>query len=697
MHRYFMPKQDQVIRILLVEDSMDIAEQLVSMLRNGGVPVRPNRAASAKSVSEQLAASQPDLVLVSIKNQTPTFTETIALVTATGKDIPIISVCDKIEETTFLSAFAEGVSAIALLSNPEQVQRVVRSEFSDLYTRRSVRRLQINLREVERRCDALLDSSRDPIAFLHEGLHVRANKAYLDIFGYDEFEELSGLSILDMVAPKYADEFKILLKKFGKGEKPPERLELEAQRADGGKFPALMEFVEATFEGEPCLQITFRRQEVNAAQAEELERLRHQDLVTGLYNRQYFLAELEKIAAEASKGRTDLSLLLLEADEFKKVLDTVGMGNADLLLSDMANLLKKELAATDIAARISEQTFAVLIPGQAHDSAQITAKRLCSAFEAHVFDLNQKSVNLTASIGVVLIGEKLANLQAIMNEASNILRNAQTEGGNRYNVFDPAAQDKADAEKQQAWLSLVKEALEKDGFLLYFQPIINIMGEEGEFYEILLRLHGPKGEVNPGYFLPIAERSGLMAAIDRWVISKAIKILAEREREGRKSTFFIKITPQSMEDAGLLPWLASQLQVARLRGDALVFGMPESKVVTNLNNVRRFQKGLEQLHCHFVIEQFGSGLNSFQLLKHIDAGYLKIDRIFMTELAKNKENQAKVREISEQARALGKNTIAEFVEDTASMSILFSCGIHFVQGNFLQEPEKVMSYDFSNT
>ena len=128
--------------------------------------------------------------------------------------------------------------------------------------------------------------------------------------------------------------------------------------------------------------------------------------------------------------------------------------------------------------------------------------------------------------------------------------------------------------------------------------------------------------------------------------------------------------------------------------EKLVFLMPESKVSTNLNPVKQFTKGLAQLHCGFAVQQFGSGLNSFQLLKHVDLDYIKIDRTFMTDFAKTRENQLKVKEICEQAHAQSKLTIAEFVEDAASMSILFTLGVNFVQGNFLQEPEKVMSYDF---
>ena len=260
-------------------------------------------------------------------------------------------------------------------------------------------------------------------------------------------------------------------------------------------------------------------------------------------------------------------------------------------------------------------------------------------------------------------------------------------------MFDPAAKDKADEEKNKHWLTLIKDALANNGFVLFYQPIVSLHGAEGEFYEILLRMNGPKGEIAPNFFMPVAEQNGLLAAIDRWVISTAIKALAEREKAGHKTTFFVKLTPQSLDDQTLLPWIAQQLKNARLRGDALVFEMPESKVVTSLKPARAFVTGLKQLHCGFALEQFGFGLNSFQLLKHVDASYLKLDRNFMAELPKNKEHQEKIKELCDQAHHAGKLTVAEFVEDAASMSILFCCGVNFVQGNFLQEPEKVMAYE----
>lgn len=690
-----MGKQDNVIRLVLIEDAVEDAEQLVSFLRNGGIAVRPTRAESLEHLAEFLKTQPVDLVLANAKSKQIPLAKAAATVLQSGRDVPVLALVSGLTDDMLVQAHQDGATRIALRARPEHLVVAVKREFENVSMRRSTRRMEALLKESERRCTALLDSSRDPICFIHEGMHVRANQAYLDMFGFEEQEEIEGTPILDMIAPDAAASFKELLKRLSKGEKPPGKLEIKAQRPDGVPFDAMMEFTEATYEGEPCHQITFRRQQTGM-DPKELEKLRSQDLVTGLYNRQFVLAELDRAVTDAASGKDDLAFLLLEPDNYKTILDQIGLGNADVLLSDMAQTVKAASAASDVAARFSDSSFAILLRDVSHDDASARARVLQKAFEEHIFEVSNKSLTVNVSVGMVLMGEKIANADSILGHASSALKSAQAKGGRSIEIYDPAAEDKADAQAERERLEEVNHALKHNGFVLFFQPIISLQGAEGEYYEILLRMQDKNGkEILPGGFFPVAEKNNLLPSIDRWVIANAIKQLAEREKVGHKSTFFIKISPPSLDDATLLPWIASHLKTHRLRGDALVFEMPESKVVTHMKPVRNFQKGLEQLHCHFALEQFGSGLNSFQLLKHVEAKYLKVDRTYMAELPKSKESQAKVKEICDQARTQGKITIAEFVEDAASMSILFSCGVNFVQGNFLQEPEKVMSYDFA--
>ena len=352
-----MPKQDHVVKLLLIEDSVDEAEQLISVLRNGGIAVRPTRADSADSLAALLDTQTPDIIIVNPESKAIKLAEVASIAGLGGRDIAVIVVVKQPNEASIIAAFADGARALALRNRADHVQSIVKREFESLIMRRSVRRLESALRETERRCDALLDSSRDPIAYVHEGMHVRANRAYLEMFGYEEFEDIESMSLLDMIGADDAEDFKTLLKKLSKGEKPPQRLNLKAQRADGTTFDAVMEFAEANFEGEPCQQISFRIQSENADLARELDELRSKDLVTELYNRQYGLNELGVAVAAAASGAHDRALLILEPDNFKRLLDTVGLGNADIMLGDMAGVIREHLKESDIAVRLGEHTF----------------------------------------------------------------------------------------------------------------------------------------------------------------------------------------------------------------------------------------------------------------------------------------------------------------------------------------------------
>jgi len=678
-------KTDQVIKILFIEKSVEDAEQIISLLRNNGIAVRPARATTAEQVTAALDELGPDIVLFDPAVGTLELREVSRMLDAHGRDLSLVALVGQVDNAGVTELFVNGARSVALRSQPRQLMAVIQREFDSLNTRRQLRRLETALRESERRCDALLDSSTDAIAYVHEGMHVRANQAYLDTFGYTEFDDLLGLPVLDMVGPTDADEFKSTLKGLSRGEKPSGPIELQARRADATSFKASVEFAHATFEGEPCLQVVFRRQQVDASVIEQLQR----DPVTGLFNRARMLECIDQAVAAATEGTKGQSLLLIEPDNWQAIVGGVGLAKADELLAAFANRVEGQLGAHDTAGLLAEHTVGVLLHTRNDEAIKQWITGLQQAIAGGIFDLGSHSLTVTASIGGSLLGERNANTELLLNQASQSLRNAQSQGGNRSELHDPAAREKAEEERERYWLGVLKQALTQDDFVLYHQQTISLQDAEGEFSEILLRLNGPQGEVLPGFFMPIAEKHNLTPAIDRWVLNQAIEHLRARDRSGSPTTFFVKLTSRSLEDTQLLPWLGERLKQAALKNGKLVLETTESKVVTALRPAQEFIKAWKQLGGQFALEQFGSGLNSFQLLNHIDADYLKIDRSYMADLPQQQESQKKVVEICRQARELKKQTIAEWVEDAASTSLLFACGVDFVQGNFLQEPQRL--------
>ncbi|MGN6225243.1 EAL domain-containing protein [Pseudoxanthomonas sp.] len=686
--------KDSTLRLMIVDDSGEDAEAIVSTLRNGGIAVRPLRPLDADELAQMVASQPMDLVLAARSARGIPLSGVLSTVDASGKDIPVIVLADAITEADWLSDQASGARGVVLRGRAEHLLHVLRSEWSDLETRRAVRRLDVQLREFERRCDALISSSRDPIAYIHEGMHIRANEAYLEMLGFESFDEVEGLSLLDLVAPQYVNDFKQLLKSLSKGEAPPPRFELEARSLDGDQFPATLEFATATYEGEPCVQVVFRRrEEFDPELAREVEDLRQRDVVTSLLNRPTFLQALEEAVSQVARGE-HYSLLLLEPDHYQRLLQDIGIDSADALIAAMAKRLAEQLDSSATAARFGERTFAVLLKGN-HARTSAVAETLRAAFASHVFNAGERSTSVTASVGGVQIGEKIASIGLVLTRATDSLQTATSLGGNRIEIFDPGAVDRAEEERVQNWIARLRDALANDHFLLHYQPVVSLQGEAGEVYEALLRLDSNGETVLPPAFMGIAEEHGLLDAIDRWVVNRAIEVLGERRRNGYLTRLLVKVSPSSFGDERLLQLIAKQLAAHDVPGDCLWLEASEAKVFTHLRQAQAFQAGASKLGCKVGLEHFGAGLDSFQLLAHFQPAFLKIDRVFSQDLAKTPEHQLKIREIAERAQSQGILTIADHVADAATMSFLFTAMVNYVEGEFLAPPGPQMNYDFS--
>lgn len=686
---------DTALRLLIVDDRVEDAEAIVSGLRNAGVAVRPSRPESDEELGRIAANQAIDLVLAARSATLVPFAQVMQRVAETGRDLPVIAVVDTLDETSFVDSVLAGARTVALRHAPQQLLASVREAWSDRDARRNLRRLESRVRETERRCDALIDSSRDPIAYIHEGMHIRANGAYLEMFGYEQFEDIEGISLLDMVAPQHVEGFKALLKSLAKGEPPPPRHEIEARDIDGNAFPAAMEFTTAQYEGEPCLQVVFRRRElIDPDLALELEELRHRDQVTGLLNRPAFLRALEDAVDEAAQADRQYGFLMIEPDHHHQLLGDIGLDHADELLAAAAERLRGLLVDGATAARYAGHTLAVLLPGSDYHATAAVADRIREGFSAQLFEIGARSSVVSVSIGGVQIGEKIANVGQVLARATRALESASGTGGNRSEIFDPSATDRVEEERIQAWVTRLRGALDNDGFLLHYQPVINLQGDTAAVYEILLRLDGGDELISPGTFLPIAEDNGMLAEIDRYVVGRAIAAIGQRLREHRPTTLLVKISQASLDGDELAEFIGAQLAAHQVPGEYLVLQLPESKVFTHLKAAQAFAASIGRFDCRFALEQFGVGLDSFQLLTHLQPHLLKIDRSFTDDLAGNAENQERIAEIARRARQIGIRTIAEFVQDATSMSILFAADIDYVQGNFLAAAGPGMNYDF---
>ena len=417
------------------------------------------------------------------------------------------------------------------------------------------------------------------------------------------------------------------------------------------------------------------------------------DTATGLLNRPTFMRMLEDAVAAVGRDGGQYGFLLLEPDHYARLLPDIGLDAADALAIALAERVRAAVDADARVARFGEHSFAVLLEGN-HARTRATADALAQALSSEVLAVGERSLAVTASIGGVQVGEKIASVAQILAKASQCLAAAVELGGNTVQVFDPGAADRAEEERIALWVERIGQALAGEGFVLHWQPVMSLQGEPGELYEACLRVEVNGELVTPSGFLGIAEEHGLLAQIDRWVVRRVIEVLGERERAGRKTGLIARVSPDSFAGEELVQLVRAELAAQGVPGERLWLEAPEARVFTHLRSARQFLDAVAPLGCRVGLEQFGSGLDSFQMLAHFKPAFVKIDPGLTDGVGKGGEGQDKVRAITARARAEGIVTVAERVDDAQAMSQLFSAGVEYVSGDFVAPVGPAMNFDF---
>jgi len=683
---------DTVLRLLIVENSRNEAQAYIKALRNAGIAVRPQVAEDDEDVAEWLARQPFDMVLtVDALEQTP-LAKIIGLVRAGDPQLPVVVVTDAFDAPHVLAALRQGANSVVSKESPEQLQLIVARETANLEHRRELAIARSTLVETERRCQALLGSSRDAIAYVHEGMHIYANPSYLELFGFVGFDELEGMPLMDMVTPDDHVRLKEFLRQYSRGEITQEQLEVTGLHPDGSQFKAAMFFAPANYDGEPCTQITIRDETDDLELQQKLQTLSRQDSTTGLLNRIGFLESVNQGLEQASAGTHYLLYLMI--DDFKAVKEQVGIGATDGVLQAFADLLREHAAAEDLLARFSDQAFALLFQAPDVEAGAQRGEQLRAAIAGHLFEVDDHALSMTCSLGLSP-AEPGDEAHAVVAQADLACEAAQAEGGDRLQRHNPVNYAKATQQRDQVMVEMIKEAGKEGRFRLYYQPIVSLAGNAEENYEVFLRMFDDQGEVvSPAQFLPAAEQSGQIGDIERWVIANVIHILAKRHKGGRKTRLFINLAESTLADLALVEWLGTQLQQSGLDSSALVFEILEDAVSNHIGDARQFCEALKKLGCGIAIDHFGSTANSFNYLSHIPADYLKLDRSFASAMDGKGGGLERLKEVALRAHELDKKVIAEFVEDARHLSELWQCQIDLIQGYFLQEPSPGMTFDF---
>ncbi len=696
--------EEKTINLIVIDNSFDNEQQIVSGLRHAGYTARSIRAEDEEDLTNAVKSHQPDLVIYFYGTEDISLQNTcdfLAASTATKLCRIIAAVKNttaSVIEASAVEAIKTGAIDLISFDNLEYFFLVIAREFESLTNARKTQALENALRETETRCNSLLDSSRDAIAYIHEGMHIYSNQSYLELFGIDAADELEGMPVLDMIANDYRETFKKFLRDYVKNETGVQTLQTQLHKPDGIDFEGEMELSPAHIDNEPCIQIIIRQQKINAEELEEqLKQLSQKDQLTGIYNRQYCIERLQDIIPDCEKHASTAFMMIIQLDNFADIKETIGISDADKYITAAAEVLNKNINHGDVLGHYTHSSFCYI----AYNCDQIQAEKLAVEFQHIINDLvfriNGNSINTTCCIGATLIDSNTPEYNSILVRAEKALQEATEKGADQTCIHKPEKGELTRHEIDNQYKQLLTNALKNDDFVLHFQPVVSLHGDTNERYEVFVRLYDTNKAalIMPLDFMPAAEHLRMSIAIDRWVLYQTIKHVSQRCKLVCKPHFFIKLSAASLKDETLISWLTFQAKEKSIPPYSLSFVVKETIAVTNLKHTRELSQQLQKLQFGFVLDDFGSGTNPLQLLQHIQVDYVRLAPVLMEDLTQNTQHLEDIKNIAERVTELGKFTIAQQVPDATSLSILWGMGINFIQGNFLQEPAANMDYDFT--
>ncbi|WP_150303073.1 EAL domain-containing response regulator [Pseudomonas saliphila] len=686
-----MGTETQAIRLLILDDSQNNAERIVSVLRNAGHATRAHRITSAEDLQEclqqtwDLCVATPDTSFMSAR-------QAFGLI-GPDRDVPFILRLAEPDTETLVEALRSGMKDAIPVDSDALLTLVAQRELTSLAARRHQRIAEQSLREAEKRCQLLLDSSVDAIAYVHDGMHIYANRSYARLFGYDDVDDLAAEPMVGLIAAKDQAVFKDFLRHYiDRGDQ--NQMRCSGVDVDGKEFPIMLTFSPASYDNEPCTQVVIRAETASAEFEEKLKSMARQDLVTGLFNRAYFQEQLESISEQAVRQGQLSTLVYLSIDNFHALQADVGIGGADLVLADIAQILRQTFAQETLMARFSDDACSILLDAQEPESILDSLDALRRQIEGNLFEANGRTVQITVSMGVSTISETSPDPIQAVDRAHRLSDQISQDGGNAVKVFNPLDELAHQANRGNL-IALIRHSIETDAVKLEFQPVISLRGDSSELYETYLRLLNSQGEEVPaGEYLEAAIDSGLASELDRWMISKAVRMLVAHRSKGADTRLILNLNSASLQDLDLVPWISKLLKESRLPMDALVFQFNDADVNTYLKQARAFTEALRGIHCKVSLNHFGCALNPYAALKHVHVDYVKLDGSFSRDLSTPESVEA-LKDIVTTLHSKGKLTIVSFVDSAAMMPTLWQAGVNYIQGFYLQAPSETMNYDFS--
>ncbi len=678
----------QSISIAVLTTNQDDVQLINSTLRDAGHAAHCHWISSPNTLADTLAAENVELLILNCDRYPEAIRQVVKQKDRYNPEVPVIAMQAEANETDIESAMRSGACDLVSIGLKTRLQSVVTRELRALRVERALNSTLQSATEYKRQLKDHMKSSSSSIALVQEGILTDVNESWLRTFSAKNKDELVGTPVMDKFEPESQAALKGALiatiqEKWQLGEK----LIVKAHIGSGDAEVVHLQFRKVDLDDGPCVQIRIAPQ---LKVAEEPTKLVHdalqRDPTMLFYHRAQFLDRITKRLKQKPASGTHC-LVYIKPDSFGELPGKIGVLNSEDILSQFAEEVRKRLHPRDVAGRFEGTSIMALLErGNARD-AQVWGKQLVDHINSMTFDVDDKSTQLTCTVGACAVSEVFSNLEELVAATIAAHKLGKDAGGNTSCLSESANEDTKQREFDAIWVKHLKAALMEDRFRLAQLPIAGLRSDSIQMFDLLVRMIDEQGNsVLPSEFLPAAERNNMMKNIDRWMLRAATHFCGKNDAD----RVFVRLSQQSITDPQTAVWMQQKLDEDSFDCSRLVIQVPERDAAKHIKQTREIVKHASKLGIGFALEHYGVDRERFQILDILKPDYIKLDGELMHTLMTDKQMQDAVGRIVAAAKTRDIKTIAERVENANAMAVLFQLGLDYMQGHYVHEPAVVL-------
>lgn len=642
-------------------------------LRQSGLPLRSGSLADLEELDDVLQRGTPDLLLCA---DVGGFSSTVALQRCRElmPELPVLVLGTSANPAASSAALVLGARDRVCAGDADALAHLVEvfsREWRQLNQDRELYLARARLKGLEAAHLNRLPESGDALLQVRDGLIEYANAAFASLLGLRS-EALNGRALSTLLPVNQQPRIKEFIRQLLRARIAPGSLQTELLRADGSSLPVAAQLSVGSLDNrrfvEWCIPGTSPAAGTPSGSAADR------------------LALYRALEQTSTDTRPRAAMLFL-IDDFASIETRLGLQDAERLLTQVASALATRIGSGSTLFRFSTNEWVALVSRNTVGEIEKLAERLGRELAQQVFTPGQHETQITLTIGAYPMAADESGVAAI-DRLIHEGRRLSSAGGAQVAILGPTAKNHAEQRENARRAALLKRALDEDRLHLAYQSIASLDGETRPHFDVLVRMTDDNGqELHAGEFIAAAEQFGLMQALDRWVITRALKVLAKRESKQDIPVLLVKLSEQSLRDPDeLMSWLRPLLSARSLQQDELCFSIQEAAAQNQLLKTQQLAQTLGELGSGLTIEQFGMGSHAAQLLQQLPVRFIKFSPQF-TRQFNERETQKKLGDLLILAREKNVRTIVSQVEDANMIARMWQLGVNYIQGYHVQEPD----------